>query len=30
MEMKQERSYVVVVMEGKNTSLGGDCSKISA
>jgi len=30
MEMKQEGTYMVVVMEGKNTPLGGDCSKISA
>jgi len=30
MEMKQEGTYVVVVMERKNTPLGGDCSKISA
>jgi len=30
MEMKQEGTYVVVVMEGKNMPLGGDFSKISA
>jgi len=30
MEMRQEGTYVVVVIEGENTPLGGDFSKISA